>query len=72
LIGTTPLNIQAVHDEASDVEAVTKRFFDEFTGRFARRTGLLPGQSGLVDVLHETVEPPRDVCLLSPFKPQAE
>ena len=35
LFQPTPLDIQAVHDEAFDVEAVTKKFFAEFTGRFA-------------------------------------
>ncbi len=34
LFGLSPLSIQKCHDEAFDVEAVTKQFFDEYSAVF--------------------------------------
>ena len=42
----TPLEIQAVHDEAFDVEAVTTEFFKEFARRFDRLQTDLVAQTG--------------------------
>jgi len=41
----SPLNIQARHDEAFDVEAVTKKFFDEFKAHFETLQNSLRSQT---------------------------
>ncbi len=46
LFEPTPLNIQAEHDKAFDVEAVTKKFFAEFKDRFAGLQADLVAQTG--------------------------
>jgi hypothetical protein len=45
LFGLSPLAIQQRHDEAFNVEAVTKKFFEEYARVFARVEGLVAGIS---------------------------
>src|SRR3989449_2983058 len=45
LYGISPLAIQQRHDQAFDVEAVTKKFFEQYAQVFARVEGLIQGLS---------------------------
>ena len=45
LYGISPLAIQQCHDQAFDVEAVTKKFFEQYAQVFARVEGLIQGLS---------------------------